>query len=306
MTDQDQDQRAPVRALADARKPEPAVSMHMSDLAQECIDTIDDLAVHGPRKRRAGTGLSDLSEVIGGMEPGHLIAVASRPGVGKTSLVFGFARHCAIRQSLPTLIVAPEQPRNDTMTRLVAAEASIRVADVRLGLLDDDGWTRLAKRLNLIVDAPLYVDDTPRVSVDHIRREADAVKRDCGKLGLVVVDGLHNVDPPRLLDNPHQETTETSRALKALARELHVPVVVTAQLPRTAAPVPTLGDFRGCGSLDQDADVAMVLERIDLHERDHPRAGEADVRILKHRLGPAPTVVPVAHLLHYGRFGDLA
>jgi replicative DNA helicase len=198
--------------------------------------------------------------------------------------------------------------RTEIVMRMLSAEAKIRLADMRGGKMSDDDWTRLARRMSEVSEAPLFVDDSPNMTMMEIRAKARRLKQR-HDLKLVIVDYLQLMTSGKRVESRQQEVSEFSRQLKLLAKEIEVPVIAISQLNRgpeqRTDKKPMLSDLRESGSLEQDADIVILINRPDAWERDDPRAGEADLILAKHRAGPTSTIV-VAHQLHYSRFVDLA
>jgi replicative DNA helicase len=179
---------------------------------------------------------------------------------------------------------------------------------MRTGQLSDDDWTRLARRMSEVADAPLFIDDSPNMSMMEIRAKCRRLKQR-HDLKLVIIDYLQLMSSPKRVENRQQEVSELSRSLKLLAKELNVPVVALSQLNRgpeqRTDKRPMLSDLRESGSIEQDSDMVILLHREDAYERESPRAGEADFIVAKHRNGPTTTVT-VAFQGHYSRFVDMA
>jgi replicative DNA helicase len=225
-----------------------------------------------------------------------------------STLGLDFARSCSVKHSMTSVIFSLEMSRTEIVMRMLSAEAKIRLQDMRGGRMSDDDWTRLARRMSEISEAPLYIDDSPNLTMMEIRAKARRLKQR-NDLRLVIVDYLQLMTSGKRVESRQQEVSEFSRNLKLLAKELEVPVVAISQLNRgpeqRTDKRPMLSDLRESGSLEQDADMVLLLNRPDAWERDDPRAGEADLIIAKHRAGPTSTIT-VAHQLHYSRFIDLA
>ncbi|MCX2948453.1 replicative DNA helicase [Lentzea sp. NEAU-D7] len=225
-----------------------------------------------------------------------------------STLGLDFARSCSVKHGMTSAIFSLEMSRTEIVMRMLSAEARIRLSDMRGGTMSDDDWTRLARRMSEISEAPLFVDDSPNLTMMEIRAKARRLKQR-HDLKLVVVDYLQLMSSGKKTESRQQEVSEFSRNLKLIAKELHVPVIAISQLNRgpeqRTDKRPMLSDLRESGSLEQDADMVILVNRPDAWERDDPRAGEADLIIAKHRAGPTATIV-VAHQLHYSRFTDLA
>lgn len=225
-----------------------------------------------------------------------------------STLSMDFMRSCSIKHGLPSVIFSLEMSRTEIVMRLLSAEAKIKLGDMRSGKMTDDDWTRLARRMSEISEAPLFVDDSPNLTMMEIRAKARRLKQRHG-LKLVVVDYLQLMSSGKKVESRQQEVSDFSRQLKLLAKELEVPVVAVCQLNRgpeqRTDKKPMVSDLRESGSLEQDADMVILLHRPDAIERDDPRGGEADLILGKHRNGPTATIT-VAHQLHLSRFVDMA
>jgi replicative DNA helicase len=225
-----------------------------------------------------------------------------------STLGLDFARSCSVTHGMTSVIFSLEMSRTEIVMRLLSAEARIRLADMRSGRMSDDDWTRLARRMGEVSEAPLFIDDSPNMTMMEIRAKARRLKQR-HDLRLIVVDYMQLMTSGKRVESRQQEVSEFSRHLKLLAKELEVPVVTISQLNRgpeqRTDKKPMLADLRESGSLEQDADMVMLIHRPDAWERDDPRAGEADLILAKHRNGPTTTVT-VAHQLHYSRFYDMA
>src|ERR1700749_2271661 len=300
--------RAPAEIYdaADRRLSEDFVPLE--DLLQPTMDEIDAIASNGGTSRGVLTGFSELDDVTNGLHPGQMIIVAARPGVGKSTLGLDFMRSCSIKHRLASVIFSLEMSKSEIVMRLLSAEAKIKLADMRSGRMSDDDWTRLARRMSEISEAPLYIDDSRNLAMMEIRRKARRLKQR-SDLRLVVVDYLQLMSSGKRVESRQIEVSEFSRHLKLLAKELEVPVIAISQLNRgpeqRTDKKPMLSDLRESGSLEQDADMVILLNRPDAFERDDPRGGEADLIVAKHRNGPTKTVT-VAHQLHLSRFTNMA
>ena len=225
-----------------------------------------------------------------------------------STLGLDFLRSCSIKHRMASVIFSLEMSKSEIVMRLLSAEAKIKLADMRSGRMNDDDWTRLARRMSEISEAPLYIDDSPNLTMMEIRAKARRLKQKAD-LRLVVVDYLQLMSSGKKVESRQLEVSEFSRHLKLLAKELEVPVVAISQLNRgpeqRTDKKPMLSDLRESGSLEQDADMVILLNRPDAFERDDPRGGEADFILAKHRNGPTKTVT-VAHQLHLSRFANMA
>jgi len=280
----------------------------LEELLQPTMDEIDAIASDGGISRGVPTGFTDLDEVTNGLHPGQMIIVAARPGIGKSTLGLDFCRSASIKHGMTSVIFSLEMSRTEIVMRMLSAEARIRLQDMRSGRMSDDDWTRLARRMSEISQAPLFIDDSPNMTMMEIRAKARRLKQR-HDLKLIVLDYMQLMTSGKKVESRQQEVSEFSRQLKLLAKELEVPLVAISQLNRgpeqRTDKRPMLADLRESGALEQDADIVLLINRPDATERDDPRAGEADLILAKHRAGPTTTVT-VAHQLHYSRFADLA
>jgi replicative DNA helicase len=254
------------------------------------------------------TGFADLDALTNGLHPSQMVVIAARPAMGKSTLALDFARAAAIRHSMATVLFSLEMGRNEITMRLLSAEARVPLQTMRTGQMNDDDWARLARRMSEVADAPLFIDDSPNMSMMEIRAKCRRLKQR-HDLKFVIVDYLQLMSSPKRVENRQQEVSELSRSLKLLAKELELPVVALSQLNRGSEQRtdkrPMLSDLRESGSIEQDSDVVILLHREDQYEKESPRAGEADLIVAKHRNGPTATVT-VAFQGHYSRFVDMA
>ncbi|ORV46064.1 replicative DNA helicase [Mycolicibacter engbaekii] len=225
-----------------------------------------------------------------------------------STLGLDFMRSCSIKHRMSSVIFSLEMSKSEIVMRLLSAEAKIKLADMRSGRMSDDDWTRLARRMSEISEAPLYIDDSPNLTMMEIRAKARRLKQKAD-LRLVVIDYLQLMTSGKRVESRQQEVSEFSRNLKLLAKELEVPVIAMSQLNRgpeqRTDKKPMLADLRESGAIEQDADMVILLHRPDAFERDDPRGGEADLILAKHRNGPTKTIT-VAHQLHLSRFTNMA
>ena len=239
---------------------------------------------------------------------GMYLAGRSMIPTHNSTLALDLARAAAVKHGQATVMFSLEMSRNEITMRLLSAEARVALHHMRTGQLGEDDWTRLARRMSEVVDAPLFIDDSPNMSMMEIRAKCRRLKQR-HSLRLVIIDYLQLMSSPRRVENRQQEVSDMSRSLKLLAKELDVPVVAVSQLNRGPEQRndkrPLLSDLRESGSIEQDSDVVILLHREDAYERESPRAGEADLIVAKHRNGPT-AVVTVAFQGHYSRFVDMA
>jgi replicative DNA helicase len=241
--------------------------------------------------------------------PDHLyLASRSMIPTHNSTLALDLARAAAIKNRMTVVIFSLEMSRNEITMRLLSAEAKVALHTIRTGQLTDDDWSRLARRMSEVADAPLFIDDSPNMSLMEIRSKCRRLKQR-NDLRLVIIDYLQLMSSPKRVENRQQEVSEMSRSLKLLAKELETPVIAVSQLNRgpeqRTNKQPMISDLRESGSIEQDADMVILLHREDAYERESPRAGEADLIVAKHRNGPTATVT-VAFQGHYSRFVDMA
>jgi replicative DNA helicase len=280
----------------------------LSEIMPGALDEIEAISSRGGVMTGVPTGFADLDALTNGLHPGQMVVIAARPAIGKSTLALDLARAAAVRHQQATVIFSLEMSRNEITMRLLSAEARVPLHSMRTGQLGEEDWTRLARRMSEVVDAPLYIDDSPNMSMMEIRAKCRRLKQR-NELRLVIIDYLQLMSSPRRVENRQQEVSEMSRSLKLLAKELDVPVIAISQLNRGPEQRndkrPLLSDLRESGSIEQDSDVVILLHREDAYERESPRAGEADMIVAKHRNGPTATVT-VAFQGHYSRFVDMA
>lgn len=277
-------------------------------LLEPAMAELDAIASHGGVATGIPTGYVDLDELLNGLQPVQMITVAGRPGQGKSTIVLDFARNAAISHSLTSVIFSLEMSKTEIVLRMLSAEARVRLSDMRSGRMSDEDWARLARRMGEVSDAPLFIDDSPNMTMTEIRAKARRLKQR-NDLRLVVLDYMQLMTSGKRVESRQQEVSEFSRQSKLLAKELAVPVIALSQLNRgpeqRVDKRPMLSDLSESGSIEQDSDVVILLHRPDAYERDDPRAGEADLIVAKHRGGPTATIA-VASQLAYSRFADLA
>ncbi|AGF73685.1 replicative DNA helicase [Corynebacterium halotolerans] len=280
----------------------------LADMIQPTMDELDAIATTGGLAQGIPTGFIDLDNLTNGLHGGQMIIVAARPGVGKSTMALDFMRSASIKHGKASAIFSLEMSKSEIVMRLMSAETEIRLSDMRAGRMTDEQWAKLATRVGQISEAPLFIDDSPNLTMMEIRSKARRLKQK-HDLQLVVLDYLQLMSSGRQVESRQQEVSEFSRQLKLLAKELDVPVIAISQLNRgpeaRTDKRPQLADLRESGSLEQDADMVMLLYRPDSQDKDNERAGEADIILAKHRGGPIDTV-SVAHQLHYSRFVDMA
>lgn len=284
--------------------------------------TLDAIEAAGSRTGITGvpTGFADLDALTQGWQPGQVIIVAGRPGHGKSTVAMDFARACTMPRNgagqpiegagRPAAFLTLEMSVDELNLRALSAEALVGLHHLRSGHLDDEAWKKLAPAAKRYGESELYVNESAR-SLPEIQAKCRRLKHRVPGLALIVIDYVQLITSgtKRRHDVREQEVSEISRSIKLLAKELHLPIVLLAQLNRgpemRTDKVPAVSDLRESGSLEQDADIVILLHRPDAYEPESPRAGEVDLIVGKHRNG-ATARITVAHQLHYSRFVDMA
>ncbi|MFN7088384.1 MAG: replicative DNA helicase [Candidatus Paceibacteria bacterium] len=270
----------------------PAFSHIKSDLEQ-AFERLDQLHKGSGKLRGIGTGFGLLDQYLAGLQKSDLIILAARPSLGKTALALDIARHAALDEKVPVGIFSLEMSREQVVDRLIAAEASVDLWKLRTGRLSEAGspsdFELVEEAMARLSEAPIFIDDAPTPTVLQMRTMARRLQADVG-LGLIIVDYLQLILPHTQSDSMVQQITAITRALKALARELNIPVLAISQLSRAveqrSPQIPKLSDLRESGSIEQDADVVLFIYREDRERQDTPRKNIADIIIAKHRNGP--------------------
>ncbi len=278
-------------------------------LSQLLEPTIDEMEAIGSRVGMSGvpTGFAELDELTNGLHSGQMVIIAARPAMGKSTLALDFARAAAVKNKLPTAFFSLEMSRTELVMRLLSAEAQVPLNHIRNGKMSEDDWRRVVAKSDQVREAPLYLDDSPNLTMMEIRAKARRL-RQRNDLRMVIIDYMQLMSSGKKVESRQLEVSEFSRQIKLLAKELDLPVVALSQLNRGPETrndkKPMLSDLRESGSLEQDADVVILLHRDDAYNRNSERAGEADLIIAKHRNGPTATI-PVAFQGHYSRFVDM-
>jgi replicative DNA helicase len=279
----------------------------LTDAVTVAIDEMEAAAGRDGEMTGVPTGFKQLDELTNGLHPGQLVIVGARPAMGKSTLALDMARAASVKHRMPTIFFSLEMGRSEIAMRLMAAEATISMQDMRKGRLGGDDWTKIAATRGRINDAPLYIDDSPNMSLVEIRAKCRRLKQKVG-LQLIVIDYLQLMTSGKRVESRQQEISEFSRALKLLAKELGVPVIALSQLNRgpeqRADKRPALSDLRESGSIEQDADMVILLHRESAYDRDQPNP-DADLIVAKHRNGPTDTITVAFHG-RYSRFADIA
>ena len=279
----------------------------LSELMQPTLDEMEAISSRSGTLSGVPTGFADLDDLTNGLHPGQMVIVAARPGQGKSTFALDIARSASIKHSLTSVIFSLEMSQLEITMRLLSAEASIPLSHIRGGRMSDDDWARVASKMGQVSEAPMFIDDSPNLTMMEIRAKARRLKQR-HDLKLVVIDYIQLMTSGKKVESRQLEVSEFSRQLKLLAKELDVPVVALSQLNRgpeqRTDKRPMLSDLRESGSLEQDADIVLLLNRPDMYDKDSERAGEADFDVAKHRNGPTK-MITVAFQGHYSRFIDM-
>ncbi len=259
----------------------------------KAFERIDQLHKGGDKLRGVSTGFHDLDNYLGGLQKSDLIILGGRPSLGKTSLAMDIARHVALKEKVPVGIFSIEMSKDQVVDRLIAAESTVGLWKIRTGRLSTDedinDFTLIQDSLSRLSEAPIFIDDAASPTVMQIRTMARRLQAETD-LGLIIVDYIQLISPSLSRESTVQQYSEISRSLKALSRELNIPVLALSQLSRAveARPpyIPKLSDLRETGSLEQDADVVLFVYREDIYKEDTENKNIAKIIIAKHRNGP--------------------
>jgi replicative DNA helicase len=254
---------------------------------------LDELSKQESGLRGISTGFDGLDNILAGLQKSDLIILAARPSMGKSALGLNFALNTAIKNKTPVGIFSLEMSKDQIIDRLISGISGVDLWKLRTGKLSNQGmdndFTKIQRAFSVLSDVSIYIDDTFSTTVLQMKSMARRMQTEQG-LGLIVVDYLQLMEPLNLKASPVQQVSENSRALKGLARELNVPVLVLSQLSRAveqrSPQIPRLSDLRQSGSIEQDADVVMFIYREDVYRKNSIRKNIADILISKHRNGP--------------------
>lgn len=269
----------------------------LPDLLSQVVDRIGQLYDQSNHSGITGvpTGFTDLDKMTSGFQPGDLVIVAGRPSMGKTAFSLNIGEHVAVDQSLPVAVFSMEMGATQLAMRMVCSVGRLDQQRVRTGQLVDDDWPRLTNAIQKMQDSQLYIDETPGLNALELRSRARKLSRQCGQLGLVIVDYLQLMSSASASgENRATEISEISRSLKGLAKELQCPVIALSQLNRSLEQRPNkrpvMSDLRESGAIEQDADVIIFIYRDEVYNPDSPEKGTAEIIIGKQRNGPIGTV----------------
>ncbi len=274
-------------------------------LLAEAVDKIETLFEMEGTITGASTGFTDFDEMTSGLQPADLIIVAGRPSMGKTTIAMNIAENVAIQENKPVAVFSMEMPGESLAMRMMSSLGRIDQHKVRTGKLEEDEWPRLTSAINLLAETKLFIDDTPALTPTEVRSRSRRLMREHGQLGLIVLDYLQLMQSPGSGENRVQQISDISRGLKALAKELNVPVIALSQLNRNLEQRPNkrpvMSDLRESGAIEQDADLIVFVYRDEVYNEDSPDKGIAEVIIGKQRNGPLGTT-RLTFLGQYTRF----
>jgi len=276
--------------------------IQVKEVLSKVVDRIDTLFDNDSSVTGLSSGFTDFDEQTAGLQPADLVIVAGRPSMGKTTFAMNLAENAAIKSKEPVAVFSMEMPADSLAMRMLSSLGQIDQHRLRTGKLNDDDWPRLTSALAILNEAPLYIDDTPALTVTELRARARRLKRDHG-LSLIVLDYIQLMQGSgKANENRTTEVSEISRGLKALAKELNVPVIALSQLNRSLEQRPNkrpvMSDLRESGAIEQDADLIVFIYRDEVYNEDSPEKGKAEINIAKQRNGPIGTV----HLTFQGRY----
>ena len=255
------------------------------------------------------TGFTDVDSMTSGLQPGDLVIVAGRPSMGKTALALNIAEHVGVETGLPVGVFSMEMGGTQVAMRMLGSVGRLDQHRLRTGRLRDEDWPRLTHAVGKLNDAPIHIDETPALTVIELRARARRLHRQYGKLGLIVVDYLQLMSAPSQGENRATEISEISRSMKALAKELQVPLIALSQLNRSLEQRPNkrpvMSDLRESGAIEQDADLILFIYRDEVYNPDSQDKGTAEIIIGKQRNGPIGTV-RLTFIGEYTRFQNHA
>ena len=301
----DESQRL-IFAIAEARQNQQAFLV--KGLLREAIGTIEKLSERKESITGVTTGFIDLDKHTAGLQKSELIIIAARPGMGKSALAMGIAQNACLKSKTPVAVFSLEMSKENLIQRMLCSQAMVNANKVRTGFLSHDEWPQLTKAASELSDMPMYIDDTPAISVLELRAKARRLKT-TANIGMIVVDYLQLMRSGTRTENRQQEISEISRSLKSLSRELDVPVIALSQLNRALegreVKKPQLSDLRESGAIEQDADVVLLISRDDYYNPTLENRGIAEINIAKQRNGISGEYVKLKFLREYVKFVNL-
>lgn len=281
----------------------------IKDLLSKAVDRITELHENQNALTGVSSGFADLDEMTSGLQPADLIIVAGRPSMGKTSFAMNLAENVGIQSGMPVAVFSMEMPGDSLAMRMMSSLGRIDQHKVRTGQLEDEEWPRMQSSINILAEAKIFIDDTAALSPIEVRARSRRLMKEHGKLGLIVLDYLQLMQSPSSSESRVAEISDISRSLKALAKELDVPVIALSQLNRNLEQRPNkrpvMSDLRESGSIEQDADVIIFIYRDEVYNEDSPDKGSAEIIIGKQRNGPIGKC-RLTFLGQYTRFENFA
>ncbi len=266
----------------------------INDLLKAAVDKIDTLYRQNEPITGLATGYIDFDRLTSGLQKSDLIIVAGRPSMGKTTFAMNIAESAAISSKKPVAVFSMEMPGEQLVMRMIASLGRVNQTRVRTGQMEEDDWPRITSAISLLSEAPLFIDDSPALAPSDLRARARRLVREHGELGLIVVDYLQLMQIPGNSEGRVAEISEISRGLKALAKELTVPVIALSQLNRSleqrSDKRPVMSDLRESGAIEQDADLIVFIYRDEVYNQETAEKGKAEIIIAKQRNGPIDTV----------------
>ncbi|GMQ57650.1 replicative DNA helicase [Vallitalea sediminicola] len=277
----------------------------IKDLVVPTLNKIETIHKNQGKVTGIPTGFLDLDYKTAGLQPSDFVLIAARPSMGKTAIALNMAQHAAIKENASTAIFSLEMSKEQLVNRLLCSEAMVDAQKVRTGELEDEDWAKIASGSSVLSNAPIYIDDTPGITVSEMKAKCRKLKLEKG-LDLILIDYLQLMSGNGRTESRQQEISEISRSLKALAREMEAPVVALSQLSRAcesrADHRPMLSDLRESGAIEQDADVVMFLYRDEYYNPETEAKNQGELIIAKQRNGPTGTI----HLVWMGQYTKFA
>ena len=297
--------------IAEAGKNDRIGFTDIKELLPQVAERIDQLFQRDNPSDVTGipTGYKDLDMMTSGLQPGDLIIIAGRPSMGKTSLALNICEYVAIDTGLPSAVFSMEMASTQLVSRLIGSVGKLNQHKMRTGQLDDNDWEKLSYALGQLNEAPIFIDEGSALNPYEVRARARRLHKQCGRLGLIVIDYLQLMGSAGSTENRATEISEISRSLKALAKELNVPVIALSQLNRSVEQRPdkrpVMSDLRESGAIEQDADVIMFIYRDEVYNPETPDKGIAEIILAKQRNGPVGRV-KLTFLGEYTKFENYA
>ena len=283
-------------------------AVSLKDIVRSSIEAIDGLYQRKENITGVATGFHELDLMTAGLQKSDLIIIAGRPSMGKSALVLCIAEHIGTVERIPVAFFSLEMSKEQLVQRMLCSHARVNAHKVRTGFLSQADWPKLVSAAGRLADAPIYIDDTPALSILELKAKARRLKAQ-HDIQLIVLDYLQLMQGPARAENRQQEISEISRSLKALARELNVPLIAVSQLSRAVEQRsdhrPQLSDLRESGAIEQDADLVILLMREEYYGQTEENRGIADIIIAKQRNGPVDTV-KLAFMSEYMRFENMS